>query len=189
MNKKFKLALVAAATLLTASAAYAGPHHWLNWDNNDCPYADSGFGPGHGAYCPWGYDHAANFGPGPGPAAGPRGFGPKAGPRGLGPDAVPGFGPGAGLESAYMQNMIEQAGLNQDYQHVLKLKDELFAKRQVLNAMLANSQNAAEIEKAANEFTQARRGFRGATEVLFDKLQAKFPQGLPTPQSQANLPK
>lgn len=192
MNNKLKLAIITAATLVTASAAYAGPHHWLNWDNNDCPYADG--------TCPWGYDHPAHYGHGPrgfGPAAGPA-AGPMAGPRGFGPAAAdpdfgPGFGPGmgmrGGLESPYMQNLIEQAGLKQDYQHVLQLKDALFAKRQVLNAMLANSQNASDIEKAANDFTQARRGFRDATEVLFDKLYAKYPNGLPTPQSQANLPK
>lgn len=173
MNNKFKLALVAAAAIFTASAAYAGPHHWANgnWGGPNCPYAEqgapAGFGPGHVRH------HRGPMGPG---------FGPGAEFRGMG------FGHGAGLESPYFANLIEQAGLDSDYQKVLKIKDNLFAKRQVLNAMVANGDPAA-VEKASNDFTQARRTFKEAKWILFDKLYAKYPQGLPTPASQAAMPK
>lgn len=180
MNNKIKMALAAAA-LLTATTAMAGPHHWGNWGAPDCPYAaagELGFEPGVGPNCPRGFDGMGSHGF--------HGMGPHA--RGIGPHAI-GMGFGAGLESPYMANLIEQAGLTQDYEKVLKFKDDAFAKRQVLVALKNNSTNVSEIEKAAQDFTAARRAFKEARWILFDKLSAKYPQGWPTMQSQAAMPK
>lgn len=173
MNNKIKMALAAAA-LLTATTAMAAPHHWGNWGAPDCPYAttgEPGFGLGAGPNCPRGFDGVS-----------PRGY------HDMGVHAR-GAGFGAGLESPYMANLIEQAGLTQDYEKVLKFKDDAFAKRQILIALKNNSTNASEIEKAARDFTSARRAFKEASWILFDKLSAKYPQGWPTMQSQAAMPK
>lgn len=165
MNQKIKLALAAAA-LFTTTAAVAGPHHWGQWGPADCPYADD-------------FGSKGDFGPEPG-------FGPRHHP-GHGP--MPHHAKALDLESPYMANLAEQTGLSQDYNTVLRLKDDMFAKRQVLKALTANSTDAAAIKQAAIEFTEARRTLRDARWILFDKISAKFPQGWPTMQSQALMPK
>lgn len=74
MSNKFKLALVAAAALCTASAVYAGPHHWGNWGNPDCPYADgSGYANNGARY--HGQRHHRGMGYGYGYSSGGQGAG------------------------------------------------------------------------------------------------------------------
>lgn len=76
--QKLTFVLVAVATILTASAAYAGPHHWANgnWGGHHRTYAaqnGSGYGQGQG-YAR--YHHRSSYmGQGLGQQAPGRGMG------------------------------------------------------------------------------------------------------------------